>query len=376
MSICNQLDSFSSGFAFGLLTSSNRFLGCQGNFAMPYTPYTPAFNIFNTVSYGMPYSSVYSPVFSPFVPSFGAFGMSYGTSIFSPYYMSFNPFEQYTPGISSSWFFNSISEPQVGLYSENSEPFNYEKQMSTLPMTANSSSENVSGNALADSFDRMWSSYAANSKYMTNSIGSVKKTDYKPQVTSSNPESVRNRSASGKLWTSMTDKEMQQVYGNYDFDVTKPYSGTAENLNKFLNKYAGNDLKGKGSVFLKAQETYGINALALIAICGQETSYGTKGNGKNGTHNVANIEKPKGASYSGRWKRYTSVDDCIMDLARLLKNNYVTSPGNGKVEHLTKLYQINSKYCPGAETSSNTNWAKGVSNCIASIQNKIGNNVA
>ena len=137
-------------------------------------------------------------------------------------------------------------------------------------------------------------------------------------------------------WTKMSDSDMKNTYGNYDFDITKTFKGTADDLNKFLNKYP--KLANKGNVFIQAQQKYGINALALIAIFGQETSYGTNGRAKD-INNLANIEKPKNASYSGRWRRFNSVDDCIMELARLLKENYVDNSGKAGI-HLTKLYQI------------------------------------
>lgn len=175
--------------------------------------------------------------------------------------------------------------------------------------------------------------------------------------------------AKAKHWTKMTDAEMRSVYGNYDFDITKKYNGTAEDLNKFLNKKEGSVLKGKGNVFIEAQKKYGINAMALIAICGIETGYGTTGNAKKG-YNVANIEKPKGASYEGRWRKFNNVDECIMELARLLKENYVDNSGKDGI-HLTKLYQINSKYCPAVETPKNAAWAKNVQSCINSIKTAV-----
>jgi len=167
-------------------------------------------------------------------------------------------------------------------------------------------------------------------------------------------------------WSKVTDAEMRQIYGNYDYDIRTTYTGGVEQLNRFLEKYPNSELHGKGDIFIKAQNKYHISALVLLAICGAETTYGTKGKAV-AKHNFANIEKPKGANYSGRWRKFNNAEECIMELARLLSENYVTSPGKGKVQSLTKLYQVNAKYCPAAETHENAGWAKLVNSCMKKI---------
>ena len=189
--------------------------------------------------------------------------------------------------------------------------------------------------------------------------------------TNLNSNTAYKHSSSRYHWTELSDNEMRNIYGNYDRDVTILFNGTAEDLNKFLNTKSNSVLKGKGEVFMEAQRKYGISALVLLGICGQETGFGTTGNASpQRGYNIANISKPKNANYKGRWKRYNSPDECIMDLAKLLKNNYVNDSGKSGV-HLKKLYQINSKYCPVGETEKNKDWARGVENCIKTVEKSI-----
>lgn len=171
-------------------------------------------------------------------------------------------------------------------------------------------------------------------------------------------------------WATMDDAEMRKFFGDYDFDVTQKFTGSADDLNKFLEKYPNSKLNGKGQAFIDAQNRYNISALVLLAICGAETSYGTDGSAVE-RNNFANIEKESNASYDGRWRKFNSVEDCIMELARLLRENYVDSPGKGKVAHLTKLYQIGPKFCPAKEDGSGAGWAKLVQGCMNDINKAI-----
>ena len=166
-------------------------------------------------------------------------------------------------------------------------------------------------------------------------------------------------------WSKMTDEQMKTVYGNYDTDITVLYTGTAEKLNKFLDSTGSKLLKNKGSVFMEAQRKYGISALVLIAICGAESTYGTKGK-NNAFFNVANRRSGKNS-----FKHYNNVDDAIMDLARDLKQNYVDNPPEKKDAHLTKLYQVNARYCPVQADNNTGEWASSVTRCLNDIKRAV-----
>jgi len=279
----------------------------------------------------------------------------FGVSLFAPPIMNYN--YSYYSNPYKSWNYNTVpltlntsynnyglssySNPYSSWNFNNYTPkFNFTNWKLTMPTWNNTSyNTNNSNLSIGDTFEK--------------SSNNSQKISY-------------NKTTGGnvKHWTEMSDNEMKQVYGNYERDITTPYNGSASDLNKYLSRYGNNSvLKDKGDVFIKAQQKYGISALVLLAICGIETTYGTKGNAKKG-YNVANI-RPRGSSTG--FRRFNNVEECVMELARLLRENYVDNPGKSGV-HLTKLYQVNSKYCPSSVDNNDANWAQGVENCIASIQ--------
>lgn len=167
----------------------------------------------------------------------------------------------------------------------------------------------------------------------------------------------RRTTTTAANWTEMTDSEMRDVYGNYTRKITDLYTGSVETLDKELQRRGV--LKGKGHVFMAAQKKYGISASVLAAICIQET--GGKGTNATQRNNVANISKGSG------WRSYGSVDECILDLARMLKESYVS-------EGLVSLYQVNAKYCPVQDkrgsAESQSGWAQKINQHVTSYFEK------
>ncbi len=178
-------------------------------------------------------------------------------------------------------------------------------------------------------------------------------------------------------YTKITEEEMQRIYNKqYDYDITTASNLTAEQINKFIEtKYPNSALKGKGQAFVDAENKYGISALAMLGICGIETGFGTVGHATDGLNNPVNIQR-KGYDPAvhgkDRFRKFDSIEDCIMELARLLKENYVDSSGNKQVPHFTKLYQINAKYCPASEKASQAGWAKSVTSKMNEVKQAIG----
>ena len=176
-----------------------------------------------------------------------------------------------------------------------------------------------------------------------------------------------------KHWTQMTDAEMREIYGNYDRDITDLCDGsTAEltnKLNEFIEKNLKSDsvLQGKGQAFADAQRKYGISASVLLGICILESAGGTSNLAKT-KKNVSSLTT--GKSGDDRWRKFKTVEECIEETAKLLKNHYVTNSGvSGK--SLSKLYEINAKYCPVAEVTSNSGWAKGVESWTKKIESAL-----
>ena len=139
-------------------------------------------------------------------------------------------------------------------------------------------------------------------------------------------------------------------YGNYNFNVTKMYTGTAADLDKHLKGV----MKGKGSKLIELQNKYGINAAFLAALVNAESAHGTSSAARN-KNNVAGIMSPE-SGYKEQVK-FSSVDACLEALAQNLSKNYV---GQG----LVTISQIHKKYCPiGAEndpTGLNKNWGSTI----------------
>ena len=151
----------------------------------------------------------------------------------------------------------------------------------------------------------------------------------------------------------MTDSQLQQIYGEYTRDITKLYEGTAEDLNKYLE--GKGVLEGKGQAFIDAQNKYGISAAVLVGIAMNESGKGTSDLAKN-KNNVGGVR----ILGSTKFRTFESVDACIMEMGRFLKVGYVDNSGRP----LTKLYQINAKYCPASDptdkTGNNGLWARAV----------------
>lgn len=132
--------------------------------------------------------------------------------------------------------------------------------------------------------------------------------------------------------------------------LASPYNGTANDLNSKL----GGQLSGKGQVFLDAQAKYGVNAGILASICIHESD--------NGKSNLARTKNNVGGvRYAGstEFRRYDSVDDCIMHMAKFLKSGYLD-------KGLTSIAQVGAKYCPTNDPTDragmNAGWGRGVTN--------------
>ncbi len=132
--------------------------------------------------------------------------------------------------------------------------------------------------------------------------------------------------------------------------LATPYTGTANDLNSKL----GGKLSGMGQVFLNAQTQYGVNAAILASICIHESANGTSNLAKT-KNNVGGVRYPG----STEFRRYDSVEDCIMHMAKFLKSGYLD-------KGLTSIAQVGAKYCPTNDPTDragmNAGWGKGVSN--------------
>ncbi len=164
----------------------------------------------------------------------------------------------------------------------------------------------------------------------------------------------------GTNTTSKTKKgqKTQKSNSKYNKNATELYTGTAEDLNKYLK--GKGVLEGQGQAFLNAQKKYGISASVLAGICIHES-----GNGKSRLAKTKNNIGGVRIVGSTKFRTFNSVAECIDYMGGLLKRKYVN-------QGLTTLSQINSKYCPPSDptdtTGTNYIWAQEVNKHANSIE--------
>jgi len=271
--------------------------------------------------------------------------MNFGANLFQPF--SCTP--MFNLGLFNQWTrpFNDIFSINTSIYSSQFPYFNNTFTPTFYDVTFWNFDNKISNISVFPEnkpvYNNSQTYLTQNSYYFTEPVSKKNETiSYTPIV---NTES--------KHWSKMTDSEMKSVYGNYTRDITDLYDGSAEKLNKYLNNKGV--LQGKGESFMRAQEKYGISASVLVGIAVNETGNG-KSNLALNKNNVGGIR----ISGSTEFKTFDSVDDCIMEMARILKEHYV----NNSNLSLFKLYQVNAKYCPASDTTDtegvNNNWASAV----------------
>ncbi|MEH7336041.1 glucosaminidase domain-containing protein [Neobacillus drentensis] len=120
-------------------------------------------------------------------------------------------------------------------------------------------------------------------------------------------------------------------------------------------------LKGKlanlGEAFMEAGKKYNINPNLLASIAIHETGNG-KSRAANEKNNIAGMMGKHGL------KQYDSVEECIFDMARNLRKNYLD-------KGFDTITKIGGKYAPvGAANDPaglNNHWVKGVNNYYCSL---------
>ena len=298
MSATNFWNNFTNGFMFGMLNNSNPFfsagMGSFGGFGSFGSCFAPQPMFFSACNSFTPYTGCCTTPFSPHMNLFMV-----------PDVMANMANTPLSPAAGAPLFNYNVGAPNVNfgkqLFNTSSAPSNFKFNF-TVPQLI-TSQENIG----TKEEERIGKSAK---KYEKSGSGANKK-------------------------------------------LTEKYNGTAEQLNKQLNKKDG-VLKNKGQVFLNAQEKYGINAAVLASIAIHETGYGTSNLAKT-KNNIGGIRKGNG------FKTFASVDDCIMDLARLLKQNYVD-------KGLVTVAQVQKKYCPVSDPQDkkglNSSWTGAVGGLV------------
>ena len=359
MGLGNFFDNFISGLAFGMLANNPLLggMGCYGfgsGYSMNRVDFetfaNPFPNIFGNVQYNnTPSVSIMNTFANPTFPTvdFSKIGQSIWDDTVGPDSEFSKRMKEY---FSNS---NQNCDCQTNTYNNNSI---YQYSMPFSPYF------------FSNTYNP-YMTYGFQPTTYTTKAGAESSIDNKQKTESysvtTNIDNSNKTVLKGKKWYEMTDTEMKQVYGNYSNDITKPYTGSEENLNSFLK--GKGVLEGKAKAFLDAQKKYGISAAALAAITVHES-----GNGKSNL--ATNKNNVGGVRISGTttFRTFNNVEECIMYMAQLLRNSYVDNPPESPGAHLKTLYQINARYCPASDptdrTNGNAGWARAVANNISIIE--------
>lgn len=143
--------------------------------------------------------------------------------------------------------------------------------------------------------------------------------------------------------------KLQPVFDHTD--ITKKCNISYTDLHNMLKD---NKLQCLAKTFLLAEETYNINALALLSIVSLESGYGTSQRANNGSNNLTGYavysDKSRGAIFS-------SWDECVMRTAKLLRNSYINNEG---MFHINKGYNGKSLYEVNHYYSQTSYWHRDV----------------
>ena len=309
MSAHNFWNNFSHGFMHGMF-DNNPFFGCWGGFP---------------------------PLWGGCGPVWGRPWMFGGCNpCFNPWRLNSSVF--LTPNVMSGNFYQLM--PDI-----NPPAFNMSLDMSKLFPT-----------------DNIWDSYNKQNIYMQNPFDTFVKTKESNDGVVESSDETRDVNASKESGSktkggqSVENDDEPLMSGLKNEKLTDRFTGSAEQLNIMLNKKDG-VLKNKGQVFLEAQEKYGINAAILAAICINESGYGTSNLART-KNNVGGVSQGMG------FKSYSSVDECIMDMARFLKSGYAD-------KGLVTISQVGKKYCPVGDPRDTKGLNAGWGNAVSSITRQI-----
>lgn len=123
----------------------------------------------------------------------------------------------------------------------------------------------------------------------------------------------------------------------------------------------GTGLEGLGSWYLEAEQTYGVNAIFLMALTAQESAWGTSNRART-QNNLSGFEV---YSDSAEGAYFSSKGESIMTTAKLIGEKYI-SP-NGKYYNGTSVASVNIEYCP----NDGGHWSKSITKIAYQLLEKI-----
>lgn len=156
-----------------------------------------------------------------------------------------------------------------------------------------------------------------------------------------------------------TSSFSSKIYYNPN-NITEPSGVSYEQLSFALK---GTKLSEHVNSFLVVENTYNINALAMIGIVANESSW------LNSDRTIRQNNVTGYAVYedSSEGVSFSSIDECILKTAELLSEEYLNP--QGRYYHGLSISDVNTMY------SSDTDWCNIVTDIANQIKNEVNNMV-
>lgn len=179
---------------------------------------------------------------------------------------------------------------------------------------------------------------------------------------------VKNENEVLRVELSELQEQYEELNGKYqkeiapvsfkDWNLHSLSNGTVRKLEKGLK---GTGLEGLGSWYLKAEQTYGVNAIFLMALTAQESAWGTS----NRAVTQNNLSGYAVYSASAEGTTFDSKGESIMATAKLIGEKYISS--NGEYYNGTSVASVNIRYCP----DDGGHWSSNITQIAYDLVNKI-----
>lgn len=161
-------------------------------------------------------------------------------------------------------------------------------------------------------------------------------------------------------------KQLEYVKVQYNpYDLLQPSNLT---YNKLYSVLKDTHLASITESLIQAEKQYGVNALFLVGLIANESSWG-KSNRAKTQNNLTGFAVY--SSYS-RGGSFESKEDNILKTAKLLKEQYLSPKGN--TYRGCDIWDVNYSYCMDGN-SPDYNWSKTINSISYNVMNAINRNL-
>lgn len=152
-------------------------------------------------------------------------------------------------------------------------------------------------------------------------------------------------------------KELQAV----SYQSSNLLSSSYATINKLARGTRGTGLEGLEGAYLRAEETYGVNAIFLMALTAEESAWGNSHRARTQNNMSGFAVYSTGAT--GAY--FNTKEESIMRTARLLKEDYLTY--GGQYHYGYSSDSVNVRYCP----DDGFNWSNNINKIANELVSKI-----